>query len=195
MRHRSVLLLLLTLAACHYVPPQMVALPSAPTAEAAGPQWAEASLAVAPVERPDPSAGELWSALNGAPLVSAPMFQEALVESLSNARLFATVIREPDPKYDLSSGPTTISTGYVLSAQIIEQREGGYSATVAVRYMLREASSGRVVWRDELSTSYGEAPSLGNILLPNHANNSALWEAFKENIETMIVKLGQVSRP
>ena len=166
------------LAACGYVPPAMI-VPSPDGVAAAPPRFGTATLAVAPVTRFPASAGELFHALNGAPLVSAPMFRKSMIRSLRNANLFAAV----------SAGPNGEN---VLHADVVKETEGGYGALVEVRYVLHVAR-GRwgppPIWSADITTAYRYGLDLGTFLLPNQTNTQALWQAFRRNQAALIARL------
>lgn len=181
------------LAACHYVPQDMVARPSTGTQSQETGRFKNVTILVAPVVRPDPSMGELWLALNNAPLVSAPMFQQALVDSLDNSRLFAAVVRGADARYDWSADDTASGGAkYRLTAEILKQEASGYGATVSVRYALVDTASGRSLWSDDLASSYRYPAGLNAFLSPGRTNTEALWHAFRQNIELMIGKIADL---
>jgi hypothetical protein len=167
------------LAACGYVPPAMI-VPGPDGLAAARPRFGTATLAVAPVTRFPASAGELFHALNGAPLVSAPMFRQSLIRSLRNATLFAAVSAGADGEN-------------VLHADVVKETEGGYGALVEVRYVLhiaRAADGGPPrSWSADITTTYRYGLDLGTFLLPNQTNTQALWQAFRRNQAALIAQL------
>ncbi|HKT19778.1 MAG TPA: hypothetical protein VJR47_17135 [Stellaceae bacterium] len=183
-------LLAACVAACHYVPPNMVAQPANVAQSQETGRFKNDIVSVAPVARPNPSVGEVLEALNGAPPVSAPMFQQALVDSLRNASIFADVQRGTDSRYDGFAQPTPRGGArYLLNAKIIKQDEGGYGATVEVQYALIDTATGHSLWSDDLASSYQYPASVHAFFMPRQADTEALWHAFRQNIEAMIMKV------
>ncbi len=179
---RAVLLAgVLGLAGCSYVPPPLIV----PAAETAGPpHFGDATLQIAPVARYPISAGELVGALTGQPQVSAEMFRHALARSLHHARLFRAV-------------STETGAGYVLQADVLRAREGGYGAEVEVRYRLvaRGGAAPRELWHGRIVTAYRYPLTVGTFLMPANANTRALWHAFRDNQQVLIARLAALPTP
>lgn len=138
-----------------------------------------AKITVLPVTHVAPSVNDLVGAMNGAPLITNYTFQLALIDALAASGLFAGVTRGADAHY-------------ALLADVVEQRQEGYSVTVEVRYTLTDIRTGAILWSDDISTSdyYPSRPIA--FVSPAETKSDALWLAFRLNMERMISEIAKV---
>lgn len=157
------------LAGCGYVPPGMVAEPASMAASA----FAADSVKVAPVSGVQ---NNLWQVMNGDVMVIRTQFHDALLQSLAQSGMFATVRNDGAARY-------------VLQAEIERQEKQASGVVLRVRYTLTETADGRVAWQDEIQSAAMLEPGLGAAMFGRASLSAAAFRAAGSNIVLMLARL------
>lgn len=168
-----VVLATLLMFACTYVPPGMVPEPRPTGAQPSPSRFAGESVAVAPVTGQENS---LWKVLNGDVMVQSSQFREALIRSLRQSALFASVSSDAPARY-------------ALEAVIERQQKFSDGVVLDVRYRLTDTRTGRVAWSDDVRSSSALEAGVGTVLAFEASMSGAAFRAAGNNIETMLAKL------
>ncbi len=107
---------------------------------------------------------------------SATNEREALIQSVRNSGLFASVATEGSGRY-------------LLQAEVTRRDLVGYSATVTVHYVLTDTVAGRRVCDEGFTTSCSYERGPGVFFAPGAAQNGALAHALEANWGALLARL------
>ena len=154
--------LALMLSACTDVPPAMIYVPpdmrdaqAVPPALRDRSPFRGRSLAVPPVTGIGSDNGQvlagsiLTGTIRGTAIIWSETFRQALIETLQDNRVFATVQRD---------GPAR----FVLSADILRQTPGRAGAVCSAHYSLTDTLLHRIIWLAVIETAQPPATTFGD---------------------------------
>jgi len=170
------------LVGCAYVPPDMMPAPTQGSAPLAASPFAHAGVVIAPTTGVHTS---FWHMVNGDVMVQIPTFQEALIRSMRQSALFASVSDDGVSQYQ-------------LHAEILTQDRTTDRAVLVIRYVLRDSDTRRDVLVQEIETSSSStedstpgAASIGG----EAALSRAAFRAAGKNIGLLLAKLRTIQTP